>query len=119
MCTGAVPAIHFLVEWYGPDAAAVGAEDIARRFDAASVVRPNGMNVHLLVALTLPCEDFTFAVFSAPSADAVIDTCNRLGWPADRITVGARLVIAEALPALLPPRIDQRDSDWSGGVDHG
>ncbi|MDP9166533.1 MAG: hypothetical protein M3O32_10810 [Actinomycetota bacterium] len=119
MRTGAVPEIHFLVEWYGHDAAAAGAEAIARRFDAASVGRPNGMNVHLLVALTLPGEDFTFAVFSAPSADAVTDTCNRLGWPADRITPGARLVVPAALPALLQPRVDQRDADRSGGVDQG
>jgi hypothetical protein len=77
----------FLVEWYQSGPAALPAADAAEQLTrAAAKVNSPEQPVLLLVALTVPHDCTLFAVFSAASAEAVIQTCQHAGWPADRIS---------------------------------
>ena len=77
----------FLVEWYQAGPARVSAVDAAAHLcRAAATVSTRDQPVLLLVALTVPHDRTLFAVFSAASADAIVQTCQHAGWPADRIS---------------------------------
>jgi hypothetical protein len=75
----------FLVEWYQTGPAALTATEAAEQLSHAAAASGDGPVV-LIMALTVPADQTLFGVFSAASADAVIDTCQRAGWPADRIS---------------------------------
>jgi hypothetical protein len=85
MVIGASATQCFLVEWYQTGPAALTAEEAAEQLSRAAAASGDGP-VLLIMALTVPADQTLFGVFSAASADAVIDTCQRAGWPADRIS---------------------------------
>jgi hypothetical protein len=78
---------RFLVEWYGHRASADAIGDAAERLseDAASTSAA-GAHIRLLIALTIPTDDYSFGVFAADSADIVAQVCARAGAPPDRIS---------------------------------
>ena len=77
----------FLVEWYEAGPAGLSAVDAAAHLcRAAATVSPHGPPVTLIMVLSVPHDRTLFGVFHAATADAVIQTCQRAGWPADRIS---------------------------------
>lgn len=77
----------FLVEWYQGAPTAVTAEEAAAHLSrAASESVPDTDPVALVMVLNVPHDGTLFAVFTSPGAEAVIHTCQRAGWPADRIS---------------------------------
>ena len=76
----------YLVEWYQRGPVAVVVTQAAERLIGVAAERSDGDAVLLLMALTVPGDHTLFGVFAATSLDAVIDTCQRAGWPADRIS---------------------------------
>lgn len=87
MTENARQAECFLVEWYQGAPTALSAEEAAAHLRrAASGPAPNTESAELVMVLNVPHDGTLFAVFTSPDADAVIRTCQRAGWPADRIS---------------------------------
>ena len=78
----------FLVEWYQTGPAALSADDAAAQLVRAAAEDKHRPPSALLMALTVPDDQTFFGVFSAATAEAVIHTCERAGWTADRISTG-------------------------------
>lgn len=80
------PGRCFLVEWYQAGPVAQLAEAVAAHLSDASATDDDSPPATLLMALTMPTDQTVFAVFSAASCEAVIQLCQRAGWPPDRIS---------------------------------
>lgn len=77
----------FLVEWYQTGPALLSACDTAAQLTrAAAAASTSNQPVLLVMALTVPHDSTLFAVLSAHSTDAIVQTCQHAGWPADRIS---------------------------------
>lgn len=61
-------------------------DDAAARLALATATDTHQPPAALLMALTVPDDKTFFGVFSAATADAVIQICQRAGWPPDRIS---------------------------------
>ncbi|OBB95490.1 hypothetical protein A5782_06920 [Mycobacterium sp. 852002-40037_SCH5390672] len=86
--TGPEPQ-RFLVEWYGPRTSAHSIGDIVDRLKSrAELMSTRGTLVELLTAMTVPDDNYTFAVFAAGSAEIVAQICGDVGAPAERISCG-------------------------------
>lgn len=78
---------RFLVEWYGQRASAGAIGEAAERLsEGAASTSAAGAHIRLLMALTIPTDDYSFGVFAADSADTVAQVCARAGAPPDRIS---------------------------------
>jgi hypothetical protein len=89
----------FLVEWYQSGLAALAHVDAVEQLArAAAGVSPHGPPVALVMALSVPNDQTLFGVFRAATADAVIQTCQRAGWPADRISTDVHLWLTPGAP---------------------
>jgi len=87
-----VPVPCYLVEWYRPSVTAESLEETAARLnECAASMSALGPPVHLLTMLAVPSDEVLFGVFTAGSARAVTQTCDRAGIPAHRITTAADL----------------------------
>jgi hypothetical protein len=83
-------ASYFLVEWYQSGPAALSADAAVAHLTRAAATDTEVPPVVLVTALLVPKDETFFGVFSAASADAVIQTCQGAGWPADRISIGVQ-----------------------------
>ena len=86
MTNDSSPHRCYLAEWYQHGPVAVSVTQAAERLIGAAADHSNGDAVALLMALTVPADRTLFGVFAATSMEAVIDTCQQAGWPADRIS---------------------------------
>lgn len=78
-------SLRFLVEWYSPQLGCQATRDIARRL-ADSVAAVPQLAVEVQYVLTVPDDDYAFAVVAASSPELVARACQRAGLPADRIS---------------------------------
>jgi hypothetical protein len=89
----------FLVEWYQSGLGALAPGDaVEQLIAAAAAVSTHTQPVTLVIALTVPHDQTLFGVFRAATADAVIRTCQRAGWPADRISTDVHPWLTSGLP---------------------
>jgi len=80
-------AESFLVEWYGHQAPALWIGETAQRLnDRAAAVSARGGRVRLLMAVSVPTDDYAFGVFAAASAEIVAEICADAGAPPERIS---------------------------------
>jgi hypothetical protein len=85
------PELFFLVEWYQGGPATLLTRDAAAHLAHAATGGDTCADpVRLVMALNVPEDETLFVVFRAMSADAVIRTCQRAGWPPDRISTDVR-----------------------------
>lgn len=90
-------APRFLVEWYRPELTVPPCEGIAAALCAsAATMSAQGVRVQLESMLAVPTDEVLFGIFTAESAGAVAQTCERAGEPAQRLTA--------ATDVHLPPR---------------
>lgn len=85
---------HYLAEWYLPELTEQLVDGIVAKLDlAAAVVTHQGTPVRLLVTLAVPTDEVLYGVFRADSPEIVTATCQRAGWPHQRLSgdVGARI----------------------------
>lgn len=77
----------YLVEWYrsAVDDDRLG-ETAAKLLECAASMTAGGSPVRLLTVLAVPTDEVLFGIFTAGSAMAVTQTCDRAGIPAQRIT---------------------------------
>jgi hypothetical protein len=91
-----VPVPCYLVEWYRPSGTTESLGETAARLDeCAASMSALGPPVHLLTMLAVPGDEVLFGVFTAASARAVTQTCDRAGLPAQRITTAADLAVSQ------------------------
>jgi hypothetical protein len=77
----------FLVEWYGHHAPAPWIGETAQRLnDHAAAASARGGPVRLLMAVSVPSDDYAFGVFAAASAEVVAEVCADAGVPPERIS---------------------------------
>jgi hypothetical protein len=77
----------YLVEWYRPGLTAEPFDKIAVKLaECAASMSAEGSPVQLLLTLAVPTDEFGFGVFAARSANIVVQTCQRAGIPAQRVT---------------------------------
>jgi hypothetical protein len=82
----------YLVEWYRADVTGEPLCDTAARLsECAATMAATGSPVHLLTMLAVPADQVLFGVFTADSASAVTQTCDRAGLPAQRVTTATDL----------------------------
>jgi hypothetical protein len=87
-----VPVPCFLVEWYHSAAMEEPLDDtVARLTDSAVLMSAQGSPVRLLNLLAVPTDEVLFAVFTADSESVVVQTCDRAGYPAQRITTATEV----------------------------
>lgn len=92
---------HYLAEWYLPELTEQSVDDIVANIElAAANVSEEGSPVRLLVTLAVPTDEVLYGVFGAYSPEIVSATCERAGFPHQRLSgdVGAR--IRQAPPAM-------------------
>jgi hypothetical protein len=83
----APPLPCFLAEWYPPESTAEPIEQtMARLVDAAAAMTTEGSPVRMHMAIAVPTDEVVFGVFSAGSARLVVETSQRAGLPARRVT---------------------------------
>ena len=85
---------HYLAEWYLPELTEQSVDDIVAKLDiAASTVSDEGTPVRLIVTLAVPTDEVLYGVFGADSPEIVTATCQRAGFPHQRLSrdVGARI----------------------------
>ena len=84
-----VPAValkSFLTEWYQPVLGDRGVDGIALALgEFAAGLHDEGQHVHVQLVVEVPTDEVLYAVFQAESRSAVVEVCNRSGWPVDRI----------------------------------
>lgn len=86
----------YLVEWYRSSATAESLEETAARLnECAASVSALGPPVHLLSMVAVPGDEVLFGVFTAGSASAVAQTCDRAGIPAQRVTTATDLDLSQ------------------------
>jgi hypothetical protein len=77
----------FLAEWYRPDVTSRTIEATAAALHtAAAAMRAKGMQVRLLMTLAVPEDEVMYAMFSAYSADCVVETCKHASMPVERLS---------------------------------
>lgn len=87
-----VPVPCYLVEWYHSAVMEEPLDDTAARLkDSAVLVSAQGSPVRLLNLLAVPTDEVLFAVFTADSASLVVQTCDRAGFPAQRVTTATEV----------------------------
>jgi hypothetical protein len=92
---------HFLAEWYLPELTEQSVDDIVAKIElAAANVSEEGSPVRLLVTLAVPTDEVVYGVFGAHTPEIVSATCERAGFPHQRLSgdVGAR--IRQAPPVM-------------------
>jgi hypothetical protein len=92
---------HYLAEWYLPELTEQSVDDVVAKLDlAATTVSDEGTPVRLLVTLAVPTDEVLYGVFGAYSSEIVTATCQRAGFPHQRLSgdVGAR--IRQGSPAM-------------------
>ena len=85
---------HYLAEWYMPELTEQSVDDIVAKLDlAAANVSDERTPVRLLVTLAVPTDEVLYGVFGADSPEIVTATCERAGFPHQRLSgdVGARI----------------------------
>jgi hypothetical protein len=83
------PLPCYLVEWYGRELTARPLDETVAKLDAGAVaMRAEGSAVRLLMALTARTDQVLYSVFAAVSSETVRQTCERAGFPAERVTDG-------------------------------
>jgi hypothetical protein len=85
---------HYLAEWYLPELTEQSVDDIVAKLDlAATTASDEGTPVRLLVTLAVPTDEVLYGVFHAYSPEIVTTTCQRAGFPHQRLSgdVGARI----------------------------
>jgi hypothetical protein len=85
---------HYLAEWYLPELTEQSVDDIVAKLDiAATTASDEGTPVRLLVTLAVPTDEVLYGVFHAYSPEIVTRTCQRAGFPHQRLSgdVGARI----------------------------
>jgi hypothetical protein len=85
---------HYLTEWYLPELTEQSVDDIVAKLDlAATNVSDEGTPVRLLVTLAVPTDEVLYGVFGAYAPEMVTATCERAGFPHQRLSgdVGARI----------------------------
>lgn len=76
----------YLAEWYEH-----GVSDQPFEATAAALATCNALaDVTIVTALAVPADDMVVAVFTAKSADAVIEACRRVGLPVQRVSEAIR-----------------------------
>jgi hypothetical protein len=91
-----IPVPCYLVEWYRSSVTAESlGETAARLNECAASVSALGAPVHLLTMLAVPSDEVLFGVFTAGSANAVTQTCDRAGIPAQRVTTATDLDLTQ------------------------
>jgi hypothetical protein len=76
----------FLAEWYRPEITSRTIGDIAAVLDtAAATMCGKGIQVRLLMTLAVPADEVLYVMFSAYSADSVVETCALAGIPVERL----------------------------------
>lgn len=81
------PVPCYLVEWYRSGLAAEPFDEIAVKLaESAASMSAEGSPVQLLMTIAVPTDEFGFGVFAARSAHIVVQTCQRAGIPAQRVT---------------------------------
>jgi hypothetical protein len=61
-------------------------EDIAAMlYTAAATMCADGTQVRILMTLAVPSDEVLYAMFSAYSADSVVQTCEHAGIPVQRL----------------------------------
>jgi hypothetical protein len=105
----ASPLLCYLVEWYGPELTAQPLDETVGKLDAgAMAMRAEGSAVRLLMALTARTDQVLYSVFAATSSQAVWQTCERAGYPAERVTDGIDACVMPQKPSLPNLFIDTR-----------
>jgi hypothetical protein len=91
-----MPVPCYLVEWYRPSVTTESLGVTAARLNAcAASVSALGPPVRLLTMLAVPSDEVLFGIFTADSASAVTQTCDRAGLPAHRITTATDLDLSQ------------------------
>lgn len=91
----------YLAECYRPAVSGSRLNEAVALLDAAALtIRAD---VRLLLALNAPSDEVLFGLFIAPSLDSVVQTCERAGLPADRVSGDVQVhLLAEAVVRLQP-----------------
>jgi hypothetical protein len=77
----------FLAEWYRPEVTSRTVDDVSTLLEtAAATINGDGKQVRLLFALAVPADEVLYAMFSAYSADTVVETCRLAGLPLERLS---------------------------------
>lgn len=85
---------HYLAEWYLAELTEQSIDDMVAKLDlAAANASDEGTPVRLLVTLAVPSDEVLYGVFGADSPENVTATCERAGFPHQRLSgdVGARI----------------------------
>lgn len=86
------PVPCYLVEWYHSAVTEEPLDDTAARLkDSAVLMSEQGNTVRLLNLLAVPTDEVLFAVFTADSATAVAQACDRAGIPAQRVSTATEV----------------------------
>ena len=91
----------FLVEWYSPEVLGAALADTAAALDAtAASMSADGARVRVSALVAVPADEVVFGVFRAGSADAVTQTCDRAGFPVQRVSAATDIELdsGEAAP---------------------
>ena len=91
------PVPCYLVEWYRSAVnEEILGETAARLNECAASMSAGDSPVQLLTMLAVPTDEVLFGVFTASSATAVTQICERAGIPAQRVTTATDLDISRA-----------------------
>jgi hypothetical protein len=91
------PVPCFLVEWYHSAVTEEPLDDTAARLkNSAVLMSEQGSTVRLLNLLVVPTDEVLFAVFTADSATAVAQACDRAGIPAQRVSTATEVDLLRA-----------------------
>lgn len=78
----------YLVEWYHPSfIGPMLAEAAATLAAAALSLSTTEASVRVATVISVPNDEVAFGIFVADSADIVTRTCDRAGFPAQRLSV--------------------------------
>jgi hypothetical protein len=82
----------FLAEWYRPEVTSRTVDDITALLQTAAAARiAEGKQVRLLFTVGVPADEVLYAMFSAYSADIVVETCRLAGLPLERLSSNVAL----------------------------
>ena len=93
------PEPCYLVEWYSPTFLGRTLAQTAEILDAtAASMSADGAPVRVSSLIAVPEDEVVFAIFVAGSASAVSRTCDRAGFPAQRLTAATDVELAQRDP---------------------
>lgn len=79
--------MRYLAEWYNSQLQGRAIAEVVQSLRRSLAALPSAVHPpELLYALAVPQEAYAFGVFSADSADAVAELCQKAGLPADRVS---------------------------------